>query len=190
MKKEIRYEEKQEIMYRILMVITLLVGLFISCSTTRKTPEQKAYEDRQKHIALLQEMRKLFPCDTSTIFITKLDTAYVANGESILYTDTGRIIYRDRIITKIVTKQITVVDSAALQQEKLNTDQAGYLLQNCQEGANKLAAEIKQKDITIKEQAEKIKSLSPWKVWVLLAGALFATGGLVLIVLKVKSFFL
>lgn len=190
MKKEIRYEEKQEIKDALIMCALFLVGLFISCSTTKKTPEQKAYEANQKHIALLKEARSAYPCDTSTIFVTKVDTAYVANGESILYTDSGKIIFRDRIITKVITKQITVVDSAALQLEILNTEQAGYLLQNCQDGANKLAGEIKQKDDIIKKQAEKIKSLSPWKVGVLLFGALFASFGIVLIVLKVKSFFL
>ena len=192
MKKQNRYEEKNTIHD---LLFGIGYGLFIMffllcCSTTKKTPEQKAYEANQKYISLLRDTRAAFPCDTSTVYITKTDTAYVALEPDTTIKGGVKYITKDRIITNTVIKQVTVIDSAALQQERLNTQQAGYLLQNCQEGADKLAAEIRDKDKVIKEQTDKIKSLIPWKVWVLLGGALFATGGLILIVLKVKSFFL
>lgn len=150
MKKEIRYEENYNSLFRFLMFVAFLVGLFISCSTTKKTPEQKAYEANQKYISLLRDARIAFPCDTSTVYITKTDTAYVALRADTTTKEGIRYITQDRIITKTIIKQVTVIDSAALQEQRLATDQISYVYGKAQEYNAELLNQIKNKDQRIK----------------------------------------
>lgn len=190
MKKEIRYEENYNALFRFLMFITFLVGLFISCSTVKKTPEQKAYEANQKYISLLRDARIAFPCDTSTVYITKTDTAYIAIQADTTNKDGVRYITQDRIITKTITKQVTIIDSAALQEQRLATDQVSYLYGKSQEYNTELSNKLNKKDQTIKQLSEKINSLSPWKHWVIVGLCALVAFGLTFLFIKIKSFFI
>lgn len=170
----------------------LVTLLFTGCASPEKIAQRKAAKaaaDRLAKIELYNQVRKEYPCDSSTIIVTNTDTAYVANTDT-TYSDTGRIIYRDRIITHTITKQVTVVDSLALHTVWLNLQQAGYLLENCQDASNNLADELKGKDSIIKAQAEQIAALKPWKRYILVSLGLLAAGGLVWGILKLKSLFL
>lgn len=154
-----------------------------SCSVTKKTPEQKAYEARQQELSQAKIYRQLFPCDTSTVYITHTDTAFVSLIPDTITVNGIRYVTKDRVITNIITKQITVVDSAALHELRLDGMQKDYLLQNCQEGAGKLAAEIKDKDI-------QISKLKPWKTAILWVVGTLLGMGIALGIIKLKSLFL
>lgn len=138
-----------------IIAITFLL-LLTDCKSPKESQESKNYKASVAHEKLLEEVRAKYPCDTSTVVITKMDTTYLDNTEYTVYTDTGKVVYKNRIITNTITKQITVVDSAygAMWQDRYN--QAGYLLQVSKEQSDKIAAENTKKD-------EQIRSLKPWK---------------------------
>lgn len=148
-----------------MIVFVSIIFILSQCSVIKKTPEQKAYEAREKQIADLQILRQEFPCDTSTVYITQTDTAFVTVAPDTVTRDGIKYVTKDRVITNTVTKQVTVVDSAAIQEMRLNNMQKDYLLQQAEENNNKLAAENK-------KQGERIVSLQKFKTdtWIFVAG--------------------
>lgn len=186
MKHYSRYDLHKELKLIWLQWLALLfacLALLTSCSTTKKTHEQKAYEARQQELAQGKIYRELYPCDTSTVYITKTDTAFITLAPDTITVDGIKYITKDRVITNTITKQVTVIDSAALHELRLDGMQKDYLLQNCQEGANKIAAEIKDKD----KQIEKLK---PWKYWIIVGISCIGFAGALFGFFKLKSFFL
>lgn len=178
MKHLARYE-KDNIITGVLIILCMI----FSCSTTKKTPEQKEYEARAKEIEQAKAYRQLYPCDTSTVYITQTDTAFITLSPDTITVDGIKYITKDRIVTNTVIKQVTVVDSALIHELRLDGMQKDYLLQNCQEGANKLAAEINDKD-------KQISKLKPWKYWIIVGISCIGFAGGLLGFFKLKSFFL
>lgn len=168
-----------------LFIPLFLFSLLLAFCSPKISPEQKVYEDRQKHIALLQEMRDLYPCDTShTVMISDKTETFSTPDTSKIKSSSGKdsIIYirKDSIIRRTVTVQNTVIDSAALHELRLSGMQKDYLLQNCQEGANKLAEENKKKDA-------RITDLEFYKRWALIVIGVFVAMGIISGIIKIKS---
>lgn len=178
-----RYRKIFDYLFLSIIISISIIVILTACSTTKKTPEQKEYEARAKEIEQGKIYRKLYPCDTSTVYITQTDTAFITLSPDTITVDGIKYIIKDRIVTNTVIKQVTVVDSAALHEMRLDGMQKDYLLQNCQEGANKLADEMKEKD----RQIEKLK---PWKYWIIVGISCIGFVGALLGFFKLKSFFL
>jgi hypothetical protein len=126
MKNRTSKEHPQEIKDAILMIMLFCIGLIISCSTTKTTPEQKAFEAKEARIKLLNEVRREFPCDTATVYITQTDTAYLTSAPDTIVKNGIQYITKDRTITKTVEKQVVVIDRAAEQQKRDSIDNLLY----------------------------------------------------------------
>lgn len=187
-----RYE-RHLIIFRMGIYFMILNILVLSCSTTKKTAEQKVYEARQARIALLQDLRKEFPCDSSQAVTTvHLDTAYLplpSSGPDAVKNDGSA---RPQIITKTITNTVTVRDKSLDQEKRDSIDNMLYSIGTVQESFNKYIkeAEAKQKsaEIAAAKQEAQIESLKPWKKWVIIGISGMAAAGVLFGVAKLKSF--
>jgi hypothetical protein len=190
MKQFTRYELHKElelIWYLWASLLSALLVILPSCSTTKKTAEQKVLEEKQKRIELLKEVRQQFPCDSSTKYITQTDTAFITLVPDTVTIDGVKYVTKDRVITKTVEKLVTVVDRAQVQQMRDSIDNLIYTNGQITDSYNKY---IKDTDTKIAKQDNEISSLKPWKKSVLWTGGILAAGGLVFGIFKLKSIFL
>lgn len=179
----------------VLALIAMIMCIY-SCASPEKIAIKKAKKQNEatlKHIQLLREARKAFPCDTNIISITT-ESDTTSHKPDTVYSDMGRIIYRDRTIENTVNHTIYVRDRAA-EEEKSDSINAlmfqyttlqntfNEYVHNEDEKTARTQAEIKQKD-------EKIAELKPWKNKVLLFGGILGAACIAIIVLKIKKFFI
>lgn len=155
--------------------LLILLCCIISCATNKKTTEQKVYEARQKHIALLQEARELYPCDSSTVYLTKTDTAYITLAPDTVVKNGIQYITKDRIITNTAIKQVTVVDRASEQQKRDSIDNLIYNMGVTQTAFNKY---IKDTDISTASLQAEIKALKKYRSIIYWIAGIMSLGGL------------
>lgn len=184
MNKEFRYYawENLKIGFTTALFLIWLQNI-TGCSAPKKSQAQKDYEAREQKIIDLKELRKLYPCDTATVTITKTDTTYLDNTEYTLTRNDTVFKYKDRVITRTVEKNTIVVDSAAIEESRLSGMQKDTLLLNCTENANKLSAEL----VISQQEVKALKGLRRGIYWGL---GILAAAGLVLVFFKLKKIFL
>ncbi len=145
--------------YFILISIAVM-SIIGACSTTKKTPEQKAYEANQKHIELLQQARHEFPCDSSTRYITRTDTAFITLAPDTIIKDGVKYITQAKVITNTVEKLVTVVDRAEVKQKQ---DSIANLIYDNGQVKDNFNNYIKQSDITISSLQSENKGLKKYR---------------------------
>lgn len=178
MNKRTSTEHSQELKDAVIMIALFCVGLIISCSTTKKTPEQKAYEAKEARIKLLNQVRQEFPCDTATVYVTQTDTAYITLEPDTVIKNGIQYVTRDRIITKTVEKQVVIVDRAVEQQKRDSIDNLLYTNGQITEAFNKYVKEtdIKIHDLqVVKNRLKKFRNIIYGMIGIAsLAGIFFA----------------
>lgn len=157
---------------------TGMVGLYVllcicSCSTPKKTAEQKAYDARQEEIKTLQKLRELFPCDTITREVVRVDTTVIA-ADTVRKDSTIWITLPGKVITTEIVK--TVIDRSkerelrdSLENEQYMSDQ---MMKSLQDQLSDRGIENDKLKKEIAQLSTKTGELRQWKtaVTALLAG--------------------
>lgn len=137
----------------IAVTLAILCLAYCACSSTKKTAEQKAYEQRLERIKQLEELRKEFPCDTTSSITVKTDTLleYLRKDSVVYLSPDDSMVYINRYhtVTNTVTKMVTVIDRAELQAARDSIDNVSFLLdaaikahQDVQKDNNKLKDKV------------------------------------------------
>lgn len=182
MNKNERYGDPALDRAAIVFVISIYILFFslsiYGCKSTKQTQADKDYNASIAHEKLIAETRAKFPCDTSTVIVTKTDTAIIFLSDTSYSHDTTFITKR-KVVTNTVYMTATVVDSAYGQLWKDRYDQAGYLLQISREQSDKIAMQNTIKDV-------QIETLKPWRVRAVITWIIMGLATVALLYLKFK----
>ncbi len=172
MNKYIRYG------LHIMLWIVIISWVMCGCKSAKESQADKDYVASIAHEKLLEEVRAKYPCDTSTVVITKVDTSIIVRSDTTYSHDTAFITKVNTVSSNVHTT-VTVVDSAYGQLWNDRYNQAGYLLQICKEQSDKIATDNTVKDL-------QIQSLKPWKLRAVSTWIIISIGMAGFLYLKLK----
>lgn len=167
-------------------LMLLVVAILCSCNTINKTQKRSAREekDRQKHIKLLEETRKKFPCITDTL--TRVDTLKTfIPGDSIPCPPdiTGTVVkVKCPDVPVIITNRyIQILDSAEVEQYRDSIDSFRYLDDLKNEDIRGLSRDVQKMEATIsklKSGRDNWRNVAIPAIFIILVGLIMKIKGI------------